>query len=67
MATQDQIQAIERRAYNDTTRRMAREGVTLSYEQVEIVGEEGIDWLQHRLGLQCTATHDGIECAVVAP
>lgn len=62
MATRAQIETIEARAYDDVAREMASEGLELSYEQADAIGDDGIAWLEQRLGLRCTETDVGVEC-----
>jgi hypothetical protein len=67
MATQDEMQTIMARAYNDTARDMERDGVTLTYAQADRIGDDGIDWLTKRLGLSCHETDGGVECEAETP
>lgn len=61
-ATREEMACIEARAYSDTAREMAREGVTLSLRQADRIGEAGVAWLEQRLGLRCVETAEGLEC-----
>jgi hypothetical protein len=62
MATPIEIDTIEARRVDDTTRQMMAEGVSLSWAQVDALGDEAIDWLTRRLGLTCTTDDKGITC-----
>jgi hypothetical protein len=66
MASKAQMEAIEARAYNDVAREMASEGLELSYEQADSLGDDGIAWIEQRLGLRCTETDEGVECEVTS-
>lgn len=50
-ATEIQVATIRAQAYNATAREMASTGITLSHEQADELGDEGMGWLRERLGL----------------
>lgn len=59
-ATDDQIETIRKRAYNQTARDMAHGGVKLTWEQADDLGDQAIDWMRSRLGLRISTTDRGI-------
>lgn len=61
-ATESQIAAIRARRVDDTARAMMAEGVTLTHEQADDLGDEAMGWLSSRLGLTVTETDSGVEC-----
>lgn len=60
MATREQIETIELRAFNDCAREMARDGVGLTFKQADDLGGQALDWLSKRLGLRVTETDCGV-------
>lgn len=62
IATETQIATIRARRMDDTARAMMIDGVMLTHEQADALGEEAMGWLRSRLGLRVTVTDRGIEC-----
>lgn len=62
-ATDEQIEQLRRHAVNDTTRPIAAEGILLTHEQADDLGEEVLGWMYGRLLLNIQATDRGVECA----
>lgn len=62
MATSEEEQTIFVREMNEAAREMMLNGVYLSPAQVLEIGDDGIKWLEQRLGLLVTRTQDGAEC-----
>jgi len=60
IATADQLGVIRRRAYDQVARDMARDGVRLSWEQADDLGDEAIDWMRSRLGLKSMTDDRGL-------
>ncbi len=58
--TEDQITQLRRHAVNDATREIMWNGVKLTWEQADDLGQEVIDWMRTRLGLQTRTTDAGI-------
>lgn len=54
------LASIRRRAFNDTTRAMMRDGIQLTHEEADELGEEALDWLRNRLRLDVRISEDGI-------
>jgi len=63
-ATEDQLVQISRRAVNATTRKIMTDGITLTWDQVDSLGDEPLDWMRERLGLKVKTTDAG---AVFSP
>lgn len=61
-ATMSQISTIRRRAYDATAREMSAEGVHLTHEQADDLGDEGMDWVRRVLGLNVRTTDQGAIC-----
>jgi len=61
-ATEEQMTQLRRRAVNDATREIMRDGVFLTQEQADDLGEETLGWIGGRLGLNVKATDRGVEC-----
>lgn len=61
-ATESQVAQLRLRAVNDVTRRIMADGVILSPEQADDLGEEVLAWISGRLGLNVRATDRGVEC-----
>jgi len=59
VATIQQMATIRHRRVDDTARKMMTEGVRLSWEQVNVLGEEAIDWMRKRLSLSMTTDEYG--------
>lgn len=59
-ATVAQIKTIRSRAYNATARAMASHGVKLTWGQVDLLGDEAMDWLKRRLNLKTKTTDRGV-------
>ncbi len=62
-ATETQIATIRARRVDDTAREMMRAGVTLSHEQADDLGEEAMDWMRSRLGLDVETTDAAVVCS----
>lgn len=60
--TDAQLDAIRARAVNDATREIMQDGVLLTHAEADDLGDEAIDWIGGRLGLNVTDTEDGVEC-----
>lgn len=65
-ATETQIATIRARRVDDTARAMMAEGVMLTHEQADDLGDEAMGWITRRLGLRVTETDRGVECTVDA-
>jgi len=63
MATEQQMQTIKARAYNDCARDMQANGVTLQLHQEDELTDEDRDWMLKRLGL--TPEETGSACHYV--
>lgn len=61
-AREEQLDALRRQAVNDVTREIMHEGVLLTHEEADDLGEEVLDWMEYRLGLNVTETDAGVEC-----
>jgi hypothetical protein len=61
------MDTIRRRRIDDEARRMMREGVGLTWEQVDEIGTEGVDWLRHRLHLVSEADETGMSFRPAPP
>ena len=62
-ATEAQIEQLRKHAVNDVTREIMRDGVLLSHDQADELGEEVLGWMGGRLGLSVKATDRGVECS----
>jgi hypothetical protein len=62
MASNEEIETIAARAYDDVAREMEAEGVELSYAQADALGDEALDWLRTRLSLDVQETDEGVIC-----
>ena len=58
----EQLRAIRLRAVNEVTRAIARDGIRLSHDEADEMGEQAIDWLRSRLGMRIETTTEGVEC-----
>lgn len=61
-ATALTLETIRARRVDDEARRVSREGVLLTHDEADALGDEGLDWLRTRLGLRAKETDRGIEC-----
>jgi hypothetical protein len=61
-ATDEQIEQLRRHAVNDLTRLVAAEGILLTHDQADDLGEEVLGWMRGRLGVNLKSTDRGIEC-----
>ena len=59
-ATGAQIETIEANAYNDLARQMEAQGIHLTHDQADQIGDLGLDWLTRRLGLTVEADAHGV-------
>lgn len=59
-ATEDQITQLRRHAVNDMTREIMANGIKLTWEQADDLGDEVLDWMGKRLGLKSRTTDAGI-------
>ena len=60
----DQLDALRSRAINDVTRAIMADGITLTFGDVDDLGDETMAWIKNRLGLSVTTTDRGVECRV---
>jgi hypothetical protein len=66
-ATETHLATIRARRIDDTARAMMTEGLTLTYEQADELGDEATDWIEQRLGLSVAETDLRVECSPAAP
>lgn len=66
-ATDDQITQLRRHAVNTTTREIMANGIKLTWEQTDGLGDKTIDWMGTRLGLKSRTTDDGITFTPTTP
>jgi hypothetical protein len=66
-ATETHLATIRARRIDDTARAMLREGVTLTHEQADELGDDGLAWIASRLGLSVVETDLRVECSPAAP
>ena len=66
-ATETQLATIRARRIDATARAMMAEGVTLSHDQADELGDESLGWIAGRLGLRVVETDVGVECSPAAP
>jgi len=59
-ATDDQLAQLRRHAVNTVTREIMANGIKLTWEQADDLGDEVIDWMGTRLGLKSRTTDAGI-------
>jgi hypothetical protein len=59
-ATAAQIDTIRARRVDATARAMMTDGVTLTHEQADDLGDEAMVWLRTRLGLSVETTDAGV-------
>jgi len=59
-----QLDALRSRAINDVTRAIMADGITLTFGDVDDLGDETMAWIGSRLGLSVTTTDRGVECRV---
>lgn len=60
IATEPQITQLRRHAVNDVTREIMAHGVKLTWDQAEELGDETIDWMSGRLGLNRQTSDTGV-------
>ena len=60
IATEAQIKQLRAHAVNTTTREIMAQGVKLTWAQADDLGDETIDWMSGRLGLNKRTTNEGI-------
>jgi len=63
MATKQQMATIQARRVDDTARAMMRDGLSLTWDEAGIVGDEACDWIARRLGLARTTDEAGVHFA----
>lgn len=63
-ATKIQIETIQARRVDDTAREMMRDGVVLTHEQADQIGDEGHAWIRTRLGLVQATDDVGVTYSV---
>jgi hypothetical protein len=63
MATTTEMETIRARRVDDEARRMMRAGVTLTWAEAAEIGDEGVDWIRRRLGLESVTDEVGIAFA----
>lgn len=63
-AHEAQLDALRSRAINDVTRAIMADGITLTFGDVDDLGDETMAWIGSRLGLSVTTTDRGVECRV---
>lgn len=61
-ATETQLTALRAHAVNDVTRQIMADGIVLSHEQADELGEETLGWIGARLGLNVTETDTNVLC-----
>jgi len=59
-----QLDALRSRAINDVTRAIMADGITLTFGDVDDLGDATMAWIGSRLGLSVTTTDRGVECRV---
>jgi hypothetical protein len=59
-----ELAALRIQAVNAITRKLAETGFGLTHDQVDELGDEGIDWIRNRLGLVVTPYARIVECTV---
>ena len=59
-ANQKHVETIRQQSYNDFAREMRAQGVHLTFDQFDEIGDLGRDWLRRRLGLSLRAADDGV-------
>lgn len=62
-ATDTQIEQLRRHAVNDVTREIMTNGIMLTHDQADDLGEEVVDWMRTRLDLRIRSTDRGLECS----
>lgn len=60
MATKKQMETIRARRVDDTARKMISKGVSLSWMQVDELGEMRVAWIGQRLGLNSYTDEEGV-------
>ena len=59
--TREQVMdAIEHRAINDVTREIQRDGIVLTWDEADRIGDAGAQWLRDRLGLTAETAENGV-------
>lgn len=56
----DAIEQLRLMAVNDVTRAIAAEGIELTYDEADDLGEVVLDWMHNRLGLTISETDEGV-------
>lgn len=56
----DAIEQLRLMAVNDVTRAIAVEGIELTYDEADDLGEVVLDWMHNRLGLTISETDEGV-------
>lgn len=62
--TAQQLATIQARRVDDTAREMMRDGVSLTWDEAGVVGDEACDWIARRLGLAKTTNDAGVHFVV---
>lgn len=60
-ATYTHTQAIKARAMNAAAREIRDNGILLTHDQCDDIGDLGRDWLRTRLGLRAVTSDAGVE------
>lgn len=54
--TEQQLDEIRKHAMNDITREIACDGIEMTYEQLDDLGDDDVDWMRKRLELRLDRT-----------
>ena len=60
IANEAQIEQLRQHAVNSVTNMIAMHGIKLTWEQADALGDETIDWMVGRLGLNKRTTDVGV-------
>lgn len=55
-----QLEEIRHHAVNDVTREIMSNGIKLTWDEADDLGDETLDWMRTRLGLKSSTTDSGI-------
>ena len=66
-AARAQIRALRLRAVNGVTRAIARDGLSLSHQEADSLGEEVLAWARQRLGVRVETDSDGVRLVPETP
>lgn len=62
-----EVAALRLRAVNDATRTVARDGLSLSHQEADSLGEEVLAWARQRLGVRVETDSDGVRLVPETP